>query len=161
VSAERRSYSLQLGREIHGFFLILTFLKLFIKLTPGKHYLHQVTPFAMSGGATDFVVPHAAARQGCHGGEERRAEQTWARACRVTCTAAAALPRHPAWRGRGESTAPPLSSSPSPEPAAALTQAAAPPIPAPNRWIWGGKSGGNRSPPPTSNTSQFQIIGKP
>jgi hypothetical protein len=57
--------------------------------------------------------------------------------------------------------APPLSSSPSPEPAAALTQAAGPPIPAPNRWIWGGKSGGNRSPPPTSNTSQFQIIGKP
>jgi hypothetical protein len=63
-------------------FLILTFFKLFIKLTPGKHYLHQVTPFAMSGGATD-------------------------RLCRATCSGAAGVPW---WRGaaRGADVGPGL-----------------------------------------------------
>jgi hypothetical protein len=31
-------------------FLILTFFKLFIKITPHKHYLHLVTPLAAPGG---------------------------------------------------------------------------------------------------------------
>jgi hypothetical protein len=65
------------------------------------------------------------------------------------------LPRHMHWRGSAESTGParppffflllPLV-SPRPEAAPPLT--APPPFPAPNRWIWGGKGGGNRSPCP-------------
>jgi hypothetical protein len=50
-------------------FLILTIFKLFLKLTPGKHYLHPVTPLAEPGGV---------AQQGCHAGQPRRAGQTWA-----------------------------------------------------------------------------------
>jgi hypothetical protein len=111
--------------------------------------LHRVTLLA---------APHAAARQPCHAGRPRCARQAWARPCRATCTGAAGLPRHPAWRSSAGSRGParppfflllsPFFSSPS---RAAPTSAAAgrrPPIPAPNRWSWGGKSGGICSPRP-------------
>jgi hypothetical protein len=137
-------------------FLILTFSKLILKLTPAKYYLHPVTPLAAPGGVAwqaSFAVPHAAARQGCHASQAWHAGQTWAQACRATCSSTAALPRHPTWRGSVETTGPARPPfffllpffSPSLEAVPPLTAA---PHSGPNRWIWGGKSGGNRSPPP-------------
>jgi hypothetical protein len=120
-------------------FLILTFSKLILKLTPAKYYLHPVTPLAAPGGVAwqaSFAVPHAEARQGCHASQAWHEGQTWARACRATCSSTAALPRHPAWRGSVETTGPARPPfffllpffSPSLEAAPPLT--VAPPIPA-------------------------------
>jgi hypothetical protein len=75
--------------------------------------------------ARAFAAPHAATRQGCHGGQPRRAWQTWARACRAGACGVTALPRHTAWRDSAESTGPvrppffllsSLSSLPAPSP---------------------------------------------
>jgi hypothetical protein len=84
-------------------FFNFNFFKLFIKLTPGELYLHQMTTLAVPADVARqlaFVASHAAARQLCHAGEARRAEATWAQACRTTCNGAAALPCHVAWRSR-------------------------------------------------------------
>jgi hypothetical protein len=52
------------------FFNFNLFEKLFLKITPGKHYLHPVTPLAPGGVARKpaFAAPHAVARQRCHAG---------------------------------------------------------------------------------------------
>jgi hypothetical protein len=79
-----------------GIFLILTFSKLFLKLTRPKVFFHPVTPLPAS--ARVARQAHAVARQLCHAGEAERAKVTWPRDCRATCNGAAALLRHPAWR---------------------------------------------------------------
>jgi hypothetical protein len=132
------------GRQFFNFNLF----NLFLKLTPGKHYLHPVTPLVAPGAVArqaTFVAPHAAARQGCHGGQPRPAGQTWARTCRTgACGAAAATI---------QGSCGPLSSSSSLSSSARarLHQAVTPPPPAgtpPNPAICGGASVGNRPPYP-------------
>jgi hypothetical protein len=57
-----------------GQFFNFNLFKLFLKIPPAKYYLHPVTPLAAPDGvARAFAAPHAATRQGCHGGQPRRA----------------------------------------------------------------------------------------
>jgi hypothetical protein len=85
-----------------GFFLILIFFESIFKINPGKLYLHQVASLRRAGRRGRWPLPrhmHRRGRGAMLASRGARGERGLG-ACRVTCTSAAALPLHPAWRGR-------------------------------------------------------------